>query len=390
MTATPAISPNAAAAFTVAHAQADHWGLAAKSCLEGIAARAPSCNIGFLYATDTFAPNLSSILTFLRATTRIQHWIGGAAPGVSAGETEYQGCGALAVMVGWLPPSAFRTFSSLDSGSFRQHNAEWLAANGPCVGVVHADARNPATPALINEAAAATGFLVGGLLSAGGRSNRQSPAQVADTVISGGLSGLLLGGGIEVISGLTQGCAPIGPLHTVTEAWEGVVMSLDHRPALDVLREEVGELLSRDLRRAAGYIHVGLPVAGSDVAADYAVRNLLGIDPRQNWLAIADRVAPGNALMFVRRDANAAQKDLRRMLAEVKARLAGRPVLAAVYVSCVARGLHMFGAEGAETALVQDALGAAPLIGFFAHGEISRDRVYGYTGVLTLLPGEPP
>ena len=57
----------------------------------------------------------------------------------------------------------------------------------------------------------------------------------------------------------------------------------------------------------------------------------------------------------------------------------------ALYYSCVARGEHMFGHRGAELELVRRALGDVPLVGFFCNGEISRDRLYGYTGVLTLF-----
>ena len=45
----------------------------------------------------------------------------------------------------------------------------------------------------------------------------------------------------------------------------------------------------------------------------------------------------------------------------------------------------MFGARGAELGLVRDVLGDLPLVGFFCAGEISHDRLYGYTGVLTLF-----
>jgi small ligand-binding sensory domain FIST len=34
---------------------------------------------------------------------------------------------------------------------------------------------------------------------------------------------------------------------------------------------------------------------------------------------------------------------------------------------------------------VREILGEVPLVGFFGNGEISRDRIYGYTGVLTLF-----
>ena len=54
-------------------------------------------------------------------------------------------------------------------------------------------------------------------------------------------------------------------------------------------------------------------------------------------------------------------------------------------MSCVARGVSLFGEEGIETNVIRETLGEFPLVGFFANGEISRDRLYGHTGVLTLF-----
>ncbi len=45
----------------------------------------------------------------------------------------------------------------------------------------------------------------------------------------------------------------------------------------------------------------------------------------------------------------------------------------------------MFGAQSANLAAIQDELGEVPLVGFFCNGEISHNRVYGYTGVLSLF-----
>ena len=45
----------------------------------------------------------------------------------------------------------------------------------------------------------------------------------------------------------------------------------------------------------------------------------------------------------------------------------------------------MFGARSAELGLIRRRLGDIPLAGFFCNGEISHDRLYGYTGVLTLF-----
>jgi small ligand-binding sensory domain FIST len=72
------------------------------------------------------------------------------------------------------------------------------------------------------------------------------------------------------------------------------------------------------------------------------------------------------------------------MLRQLKGRLPGAP-RAGIYVSCIARGSALFGEPGVEAGLIRDALGDFPLIGFFANGEISRDRLYGHTGVLMVF-----
>jgi small ligand-binding sensory domain FIST len=62
-----------------------------------------------------------------------------------------------------------------------------------------------------------------------------------------------------------------------------------------------------------------------------------------------------------------------------------RPPRGGVYVSCLARGPALFGDDSQELKTIRDALGDFPLVGFFANGEISHNRLYGYTGVLTLF-----
>jgi small ligand-binding sensory domain FIST len=89
-------------------------------------------------------------------------------------------------------------------------------------------------------------------------------------------------------------------------------------------------------------------------------------------------------ILFCRRDPESARADLQRMLRQLKSRLPGPPK-AGVYVSCIARGAALFGDKGVESGLIREELGAFPLVGFFANGEISRDRLYGHTGVLTLF-----
>ncbi|HTV88538.1 MAG TPA: FIST C-terminal domain-containing protein, partial [Stellaceae bacterium] len=198
-----------------------------------------------------------------------------------------------------------------------------------------------------------------------------------------GIAGVMLAPAIAVATGLTQGCMPVGPARRIDEARDNVVMVIDGRPALQVFYEDIGPELAKDPRRLGGIMFAGLPVPGSDTG-DYLVRNLMAIDPRRGWIVLGAEVAPGDQILFCRRDPDSARADLRRMLRQLKSRLGGPPK-AAIYVSCIARGAALFGDKGVEIGLIGEELGDIPLVGFFANGEISRDRLYGHTGVLTLF-----
>jgi small ligand-binding sensory domain FIST len=366
-----------------AQATGDHWGTAAKACLAGVEPLPEGSNVGFLYVTEGFAEDLSSIVTFLKETSGISDWLGAAGYGVFGPQGEVRSSPALALMVGRLADGAARPFDGFDPAersAFLARHAQWLADQDTVAAVVHGDPKASGIEAMVGGLAdTAQAFLVGGLTAAA-----NGPMQVCRRVTAGGLSGALLGDRVRLATGLTQGCSPIGRLRTVTEAVDNVVMRLDGQPALDLLKHDAGDIIARDLKRAAGFIHVALPVEGSD-SHDYVVRSLLAIDPERGWLAVGQKVAAGDRLMFVRRDPNTAQKDMRRMLTGLAKRVGDRRIEGGLYFSCVARGAHMFGYDGREIGMIHEVLGDFPLVGFAAAGEICRDRLYGFTGVLTLF-----
>lgn len=362
--------------FLLGHSCGTSWLDAAKECLKQIGSLPLDTNFGFVYATDTFSRELPQILDYLKDVTDIGHWVGGIGMGICCTQQEYYDQPAVTIMLCRFPEMDFRVVSSvrLDINATPD---EWHGKNWH-FGIIHGDPRDPQLAGLISKFAQRNHFLMGGLISSHGRH-----LQIADNIIEGGLSGVVFSEEIPVVTGLTQGCSPIGPIREITDCHGNVIIEIDNRPALEVFYQDIGEVLARDVNRAAGYIFAGLPVKGSDTG-DYLVRNLMGVDTQNKLIAIGDNVADGDAIMFCRRDAQSARLDMQRMLDHLKARTACTPK-GGVYFSCLGRGRNLFGNNSEELKTIARTLGDFPLVGFFANGEISNHRLYSYTGVLALF-----
>jgi small ligand-binding sensory domain FIST len=357
----------------------------ARDCLAQLPRTEKDATLGILYVSEPAAPVLPQLVRDLAAGTGIASWVGGVGLGICGGGEEIYDEPAAAVMIAPLPSDSFRLFAATDDPAAdlpRQH-AGWIEKAQPSLALVHADPRcTDLIQATIDAGAASGAFLVGGLVS----HRCETPllaGEGPDALGKAGISGLLLTPEVSVATALTQGCIPIGPVRRIDEARDNVVMAIDGRPALAVFLDDIGPDLARDPRGLGGIIFAGLPVQGSDTG-DYLVRNLVGIDPRQGWIVLGAEVAPGDPILFCRRDPDSARADLDRMLRQLAGRLQSPPK-AGIYVSCIARGAALFGEPGVETGMIRDRFGDIPLIGFFANGEISRDRLYGHTGVLTLF-----
>jgi small ligand-binding sensory domain FIST len=370
--------------FHAASATGTAWQTIAEQCLADLGQGDTPANLGLLYVTEALAPELSSLLDYLRQKTGVTDWIGSVGCGICSTGREIYDEPAAAVMLAGLPDNSYRLLphgiNSLTD--MVAANREWFAEQDVHFGIVHGNPRSSYVQQIIESLSAELnpGFLVGGLSSANDVMNQ---LQIAGDPCQEGLSGVLISSGVPVISGLTQGCTPLERKHKITQCERNILVELDGRPALDVFREDIGEMLSKDLSKVAGYIFAGLPVPGSDTG-DYLVRNLVGIDPAQKLLAIGDYVEEGDSIMFCRRDGETAREDMLRMLRDLEKRAAGN-IRGGVYYTCLGRGRYQFGENSEELRMIRDELGNFPLVGFFANGEISHDRLYGYTGVLALF-----
>jgi small ligand-binding sensory domain FIST len=422
--------------FPYGHATHPQWRMAAGLVLAQLRAQmalhayASAPTLALLYITDHYADQAQDILDHLSAELpEVTDWSGTVGVGVASNNVEYFDEPAMVLMLCELPPDQYRVFSGVAplGLGFEAHTA-----------LIHADANTHDLGELVNEMAArtASGYLFGGLSSSrtkalqfavGGNGNISGQG-AAPGVFSGGLSGVAFGERVNLVSRVTQGCLPVSRVHQVTAASNNVVTVLDGEPALDVMLHDLKVSLDQpdQALMAIRATLVGLMrspdhagIAGDAVAvnrtgnfgSDVIVRHIIGLDPARRGVAVSDQLQAGMQLAFCQRNAQAARADLMRVCAEIREELEPaelpveavsalaaseaefsphpvRGIAGAVYVSCSGRGGPHFGGPSAELQIVRRTLGDVPLVGFFASGEIARNHLYGYTGVLTVFTGE--
>ena len=339
-----------------------------------------SANFGFLYVTETLATNLDEILQKIRQQFDVQDWIGTVGVGVCCTGREIYDQPAAVIMLANL--QNYQLFETSSSGSNISDDLVELKSKieNPSLAVIHGNPMQAKFPQVFQDLCTymSDTFFVGGLSS----SNNIAP-QVLNQVTESTISGVVFQDSSHMVVAHTQGCTPLEGKHVITKCNKNLIMELDHRPALEVFKQDVGEVLAKDLEKIAGYIFAGLPVPHSDTN-DYLVRNIVGFDLNNSIIAIGDYVEQDDPIVFCRRDGNSATEDLIRMLRDIKTRMSTQPK-GALYFSCLARGRNQFGEDSVELKTIQQHLGDVPLVGFFANGEILHNRLYGYTGVLTIF-----
>ena len=349
-------------------------------CLQQIKSAPSEANFGFIYATDAMSVDLPSLLKQCKTATGIEHWVGSIGLGIITTGLEIYDVPAASIMLANFDDDDFTMGPMISKQQDITSRLRWPREFATNFGVIHGDPLNPETQDLIEtlQQQLENGFVVGGLTSAHG-----DHFQVADEVLSGGISGVLFSENVGVITNLSQGCSPVGEKHRIDKAQENVAFQLDKKPALQVLMQDMALSDYQQLEREAAEVFIGLCITDSD-RSDYTVRNLVGVDTNHDIFAINDYLTEGNEIIFCKRNEQTAIDDMQHMLDNIAARLKKKP-RGGLYVSCLGRGRGQFGNDSEEIKMIHDTLGDFPLTGFFANGEIHHNKLYGYTGVLTLF-----
>ena len=394
--------------FAAASASGSDWREAAKSVLEqleGIKTKGTQFNLGFLYITDNLSDDAESIVNLFQSVLEIENWVGANAVGVMGCDESFIDKPAISAMIGQFEPDTFCTFPPVqfDGEETKEALIDWQKECDPMLVLSHGDPVAEEDPAIalktLNKIL--PGFMIGGLSS-----SRQQQVQFSNGLHNNGVSGVAFADQVKVATALSQGCVPIGSVHTITRSDEHTVLELDGEKAVKVFEQDLREMALQKVGKdpdeiivdtydiedkddmpeefqslMKGEMHVAFPVNESD-QNDYLVRNIMGLDPDEGSISVSQYLSNGERMMFVHRDDNTVREDLSKTLVKLRKRVTDEQghfePKGAIYISCAGRAQAIM-EEKAETeiSLIREIIGDVPLCGFYAGGEISNARLYG-------------
>ena len=115
------------------------------------------------------------------------------------------------------------------------------------------------------------------------------------------------------------------------------------------------------------------------------MRNLIGVDPSNGAVAVAERVRPGQNVQFQLREATASRDEALQLLGEA----AGTAPQFGLLMACLGRGQGLFGVPNGDVSLAREVMPSLPVAGAFCNGEIGpvggATHLHGYTACWGLL-----
>jgi small ligand-binding sensory domain FIST len=194
---------------------------------------------------------------------------------------------------------------------------------------------------------------------------------------------------------VAQSCRPVGEPMIVSRLRGNVILELDKKRPVDVLRAlfDGAEEDERELLRTQ--LFVGIEPRREVVRyrhGDLLVRSIVGIDPKTGALAVAAPLKEWDVIQLVVRDPRTAHRELERELGRYVGSLGGARPEGALLFSCAGRGAAgPFGGADHDTKVLRALVGDVPTGGFFSNGEIGtvarRAYLHGNTSAFALFRG---
>lgn len=359
------------------------------------------CHLAFVFFSPHFSSEIQVMIELIHEKLRPQTLIGCMGEGVIGGEKEIEehpGLVLWGIRNTGMHVVPFMLTSKTEEGV---HSLEgWpvgLESTGhPQTFFLFADPFS--TPidellALLDQHAPGSSA-IGGIAS-GGMDVGESRMVLNREIIGSGVVGVAVQGGVEIRTVVSQGCLPIGERYMVTKVDRNVIQELGGITPLERLETTLKALDEQEQQQAARGLQVGIAMdehRSEFGQGDFLIRGLLGADRQSGSLAIADFVQEGQTIQFHVRDAHAASEDFHLLLSKERVTHPDNLPKGALLFSCNGRGKRFFETPHHDVATVQERMGAIPIAGFFAGGEIGpvggKNYLHGYTASMALFYDE--
>jgi small ligand-binding sensory domain FIST len=197
--------------------------------------------------------------------------------------------------------------------------------------------------------------------------------------------------GVDVRPCVSQGARPIGPEMVITAGEGNVIEELASRPALERIKEAIGELDQLERALAAQGLLLGIVIDPNQPEyerGDFLIRGLLDVDDDDGSVTVSEQVRVGQTVRLQVRDGDSADEDLREVLAR-QLRDLRHPPAGALLFTCNGRGAGMFGVDDHDASALDYAFAGAPAAGFFCAGEIGpvgdRNFLHSFTATMAVF-----
>ena len=226
--------------------------------------------------------------------------------------------------------------------------------------------------------------VLGGLAS-GGHAPSNCALFLNGEVVHGAV-GTVLTGNFRLRTIVSQGCKPIGQPQVITRCEGQIINELGGRPALEVIKETLGDIAPEDQALARTALLMGRVIDEYKEEfhrGDFLIRTFMGVDPASGAIAVGDSFRAGQTVQLHVRDATTAREDLHLLMEGLTPELAARPARGALLFSCNGRGAHLYGEPDHDSRVVAETTGNIPSAGFFCNGEIgpigNTNFLHGFT-----------
>jgi small ligand-binding sensory domain FIST len=382
-------------------------------------AGAGHAHLALVFAYSGFASDLPRLLPLLSQKLRADHWLGCCGGGVvGTGKDqahELEGEPALSVMLLHLPEATLHPFA-LDTNALPDLDGPpdaWLTALGLPPTPLSRDTSPASMLLLVDPTSGAINDLISGLdyalphtFKMGGIAGQHSAPHgsllysdgAGEPGVRTGAVGCLISGGWRLDPLVAQGCRPIGPVLEVERAQRNIVIQVSKggespRSPVEALQLILSELSPAEREQVKHSLFLGVDRGervlspGSDHPSAFLVRNLIGVDPRNGAVAVAERMRVGQKVQFQLRDAEASRQEARHLLRRQS--VEGAAPLAALLFACLGRGEGLYGEADGDVKLCREVFATVPIGGLFCNGEIGpvggATHLHGYTACWAFL-----